>query len=68
MGASTRQITFLQARGVSSQHVQVVWDAIALHVTHGTIALYKEPEDSVIFEAVAVDAVGYALTGFHQTR
>ena len=52
--------SFLQARGVSPQHVQVVWDAIALHA-HGTIALYKEPEVSVIFEAVAVDAVGYAF-------
>ena len=52
--------SFLLARGVSPQHVQLVWDAIALHV-HGTIALYKKPEVSVIFEAVAVDAVGYAF-------
>ena len=28
---------------------------------HGSIALYKEPEVSVIFEEVAVDAVGYSF-------
>jgi hypothetical protein len=28
---------------------------------HGSIALHKEPEVSVIFEGVAVDAVGYAF-------
>jgi hypothetical protein len=52
--------SFLNARGVAPQQVQLVWDAIALHA-HGTIALYKEPEVSVIFDAVAVDAVGYAF-------
>jgi hypothetical protein len=52
--------SFLQARGVAPHQVQLVWDAIALH-THGSIALYKEPEVSVTFEGVSVDAVGYAF-------
>lgn len=52
--------SFLSARGLAPPQVQLVWDAIALHA-HGTIALYKEPEVSVIFEGVAVDAVGYAF-------
>ena len=52
--------SFLQARGVAPRQIQLVWDAIALHA-HGSIALYKEPEVSVIFEGVAVDAVGYAF-------
>ena len=52
--------SFLSARGVAPQQIQLVWDAIVLHA-HGTIALYKEPEVSVIFEAVAVDSVGYAF-------
>lgn len=52
--------SFLQARGVAPRQIQLVWDAIALHA-HGSIALYKEPEVSVTFEGVAVDAVGYAF-------
>jgi hypothetical protein len=52
--------SFLQARGVAPRQIQLVWDAIALHA-HGSIALCKEPEVSVIFEGVAVDAVGYAF-------
>lgn len=52
--------SFLHARGIAPRRIQLVWDAIALHA-HGTIALYKEPEVSVIFEGVNVDAVGYAF-------
>ena len=46
--------SFLQARGVGPHRVQLVWDAIALHA-HGSIALYKEPEVSAIFEGVNVE-------------
>src|SRR3984893_12765504 len=35
--------TFLKARGISEQQLQIVWDAIALHTTP-TIARHKEPE------------------------
>ena len=52
--------SFLQARGVAPHQVQLVWDAIALHI-HGSIALYKEPEVSVVFEGVNVDVVGFAF-------
>ena len=52
--------SFLQARGVTPQKIQLIWDAIVLHA-HATIAPYKEPEVSVIFEGVSVDAVGYAF-------
>ena len=34
---------FLKDRGVSTQQMQLVWDAIALHTTR-SIALHKEPE------------------------
>ena len=35
--------SFLKGRGISTQQMQVVWDAIALHTTR-SIALHKEPE------------------------
>ena len=52
--------SFLRARGVAPHQVQLVWDAIALH-THASIAPYKEPEVSVVFEGVNADVVGYAF-------
>jgi hypothetical protein len=39
--------SFLKGRGISTQQMQVVWDAIALHTTR-SIALHKEPEVAIV--------------------
>src|SRR6266851_2080984 len=41
--------SFLKGRGISTQQMQVVWDAIALHTTR-SIALHKEPEVAILAE------------------
>ena len=52
--------TFLTSRGLKSSHLQLVWDAIALHTTR-SIALYKEPEVAMCQQGIAVDIVGLGL-------
>jgi hypothetical protein len=52
--------SFLRERKIPQDQIRIVWDAIALH-SHGSIALYKEPEVAATFEGVAVDAAGYGL-------
>src|SRR6202048_4863223 len=51
---------FLKDRGISTQQIQVVWDAIALHTTR-SIALHKEPEVAMTHSGIAVDAIGVGL-------
>src|SRR5271156_4250675 len=52
--------SFLKGRGISTQQMQVVWDAIALHATR-SITLYKEPEVAMTHSGIAVDAIGFGL-------
>src|SRR6202042_2794274 len=52
--------SFLTGRGISTQQMQVVWDAIALHTTR-SIALHKEPEVAMTHSGIAVDAIGVGL-------
>src|ERR1700735_3266325 len=52
--------SFLKGRGISTQQMQVVWDAIALHTTR-SIALHKEPEVALTHSGIAVDAIGVGL-------
>src|SRR5271167_4052550 len=52
--------SFLKGRGISTQQMQVVWDAIALHTTR-SIALHKEPEVAMTHSGIAVDAIGFGL-------
>jgi hypothetical protein len=51
---------FLKDRGISTQQMQVVWDAIALHTTR-SIALHKEPEVAMTHSGIAVDFIGVGL-------
>jgi len=51
---------FLKDRGVSTQQMQLVWDAIALHTTR-SIALHKEPEVVMTHSGIAVDFLGAGL-------
>src|ERR1700761_5287519 len=53
-------LSFLQGRGISTQRMQVVWDAIALHTTR-SIALHKEPEVAMTHSGIAVDVLGAGL-------
>lgn len=48
---------FLKSHGISSQALQLVWDAIALHTSPG-IAEYKEAEVALLNYGVALDVVG----------
>jgi hypothetical protein len=58
---------FLKDRGISTQHTQVVWDAIALHTTP-TIALHKEPEVVMTHSGIAVDVLGAGLDQIAQDK
>jgi hypothetical protein len=51
---------FLKERGISTQQIQVVWDAIALHTTR-SIALHKEPEVAMTHSGIAADFFGIGL-------
>jgi hypothetical protein len=51
---------FMKERGISTQQMQLVWDAIALHTTR-SIALHKEPEVLMTHSGIAVDAIGVGL-------
>jgi hypothetical protein len=59
--------TFLKDRGISTQQIQVVWDAIALHTTP-TIALHKEPEVAMTHSGIAVDILGVGLDRIPQDK
>ena len=52
---------FLRQRGVPSEPVRIVWDAIALHTTPG-IPQYKEPEVALLTAGVELDVMGI---GYH---
>src|SRR5271168_4541856 len=52
--------SFLTGRGISTQKMQIVWDAIALHTTR-SIALHKEPEVVMTHSGVAADVFGLGL-------
>jgi HD domain len=47
-------LAFLKGRGISTQDMQVVWDAIALHTTR-SIALHKQPEVAMTHSGVTAD-------------
>ena len=51
---------FLKDRGISTQQIQLVWDAIALHTTP-SIAPHKEPEVAMTHSGIAVDVIGVGL-------
>jgi hypothetical protein len=51
---------FLKSRSISTQKMQIVWDAIALHSTR-SIALHKEPEVAMTQTGVAADVFGLGL-------
>jgi hypothetical protein len=51
---------FLKERGTPAHHIQLVWDAIALHTTR-SIALHKEPEVAMTHSGIAVDVIGAGL-------
>jgi hypothetical protein len=51
---------FLKDRNISTQQMQVVWDAIALHTTR-SIALHKEPEVAMTQSGVSADVIGVGL-------
>lgn len=51
---------FLKGRGISTQQIQLVWDAIALHTTR-SIALHKEPEVAVTHSGITMDVLGAGL-------
>jgi hypothetical protein len=48
---------FLAERGVPSEAIRIVWDAIALHTTPG-IPEHKEPEVALITAGVELDVMG----------
>ena len=58
---------FLNERGISAHHIQVVWDAIALHTTR-SIALHKEPEVAMTHSGIAVDVIGAGLDRIPQDK
>src|SRR5271156_2235859 len=59
--------SFLKRRGISTQQMQVVWDAIALHTTR-SIALHKEPEVAMTHSGIAVDVLGAGLDRIPQDK
>ena len=58
---------FLKGRGMSTQQMQVVWDAIALHTTP-SIALHKEPEVAMTHSGITVDVIGIGLNRIPQDK
>src|ERR1700685_1550911 len=59
--------SFLKGRGISTQQMQVIWDAIALHTTQ-SIALHKEPEVAMTHSGIAVDVLGAGLDRIPQDK
>ena len=58
---------FLKDRGISTQQIRVVWDAIALHTTR-SIALHKEPEVAATHSGIALDVLGIGLDRIPQDK
>ena len=59
--------SFLKGRGISTQQMQIVWDAIALHTTR-SIALHKEPEVAMTHSGITVDVLGAGLDRIPQDK
>jgi hypothetical protein len=59
--------SFLKGRGISTQQMQVVWDAIALHTTR-SIALHKEPEVAMTHSGISADVLGAGLDRIPQDK
>src|SRR6202035_5266066 len=59
--------SFLKGRGISTQQMQVVWDAIALHTTR-SIALHKEPEVAITHSGITADVLGVGLDRIPQDK
>jgi hypothetical protein len=59
--------SFLRGRGLSTQRMQVVWDAIALHTTR-SIALHKEPEVALAHSGITMDVLGAGLDRIPQDK
>ncbi|SRR5713101_684254 len=58
---------FLKSRGISTQQMQIVWDAIALHTTR-SIALHKEPEVAMTHSGITLDVLGAGLDQIPQDK
>ena len=58
---------FLKDRGIPTQQMQVVWDAIALHTTP-SIAPHKEPEVAMTHLGISVDVIGIGLDRIPQDK
>jgi hypothetical protein len=54
---------FLQSYDVGGDHIQEVWDAIALHTTPG-IAMHKSPLVALLSRGVEVDMIGLHMDDF----
>ena len=59
--------SFLKERRIPAHHIQLVWDAIALHTTR-SIALHKEPEVVITHSGIAVDVIGAGLDSIPQDK
>src|SRR5258708_37696678 len=59
--------SFLKERSISTQQMQVVWDAITLHTTR-SIALHKEPEVAMTHSGITVDVLGAGLDRIPQDK
>jgi len=51
---------FLKGEGVSAEHREIVWDAIALHTSSG-IASRKRPEIALVHIGAGIDVLGLQL-------
>jgi hypothetical protein len=54
---------FLTAHKVPEEHVQTVWEAIALHTTPG-ITQYLRPEVALLYSGVGLDVLGRGFDQF----
>jgi hypothetical protein len=54
---------FLTAHHVPEEHVQTVWEAIALHTTPG-ITQYLRPEIALLYSGVGLDVLGRGFDQF----
>jgi hypothetical protein len=54
---------FLTAHHVPEEHVQTVWEAIALHTTPG-ITQYLRPEVALLYSGVGLDVLGRGFDQF----
>jgi hypothetical protein len=54
---------FLIAHDVPDEHVQAVWEAIALHTTPG-VTQYMRPEVALLYSGVSLDVLGKGFDQF----